>query len=127
MIRSDIADWTEKRKYRRVPVCFHLRYSPEGARETEVSVGEEERQASIVNISEGGLAILTDRAVPEMTKLDLRFDLSRQDKTVSSISAVGQVCHNLPLLDRSRFHVGIEFIMIKDADRERIAQFVRLR
>lgn len=118
---------TEKRKFPRIPVHFLLRFRATGGYDSDVKVGTEGRQATVYNISEGGLGILSDVPIPEETKLDLEFHLQRQNKPPISISAVGQVCYNIPLPDEKHHHTGIEFIMIKKKDRDLISSFVRVR
>jgi c-di-GMP-binding flagellar brake protein YcgR len=117
----------EKRKFQRVPVAFFLRYHSSGTCDCDAVVGVEARRAAVINISEGGLGLLTEDPIPEETKLDLEFHLEDQGKPLSVISAVGQVCYNILSADRKKYHTGIEFIMIKEKDRERVASFVRAR
>jgi c-di-GMP-binding flagellar brake protein YcgR len=117
----------ENRKFRRVSVMFYLRYRAEGACACDVKVGKEGQQATVVNISEGGLAILTENPIPEMTKLDLEFHLALEEKELPPVVAVGQVCYNFPLSDQARYQTGVEFIMIKEKDRALIGDFIRAR
>ena len=117
----------EKRICRRVPVSFFLKYLSNGICDCHAKVGVEGRQAAIINIGEGGVGILTDTPIPEETKLDLEFYLETEKKSPELISAVGQVCYNIPLVDKDHYHTGVEFIMIKEKDRKSIASFVRAR
>lgn len=117
----------ENRKSRRIQVSFYLKYCVEGTCECDVKVGKEGQRATVVNISEGGLAILTERPIPEMTKLDMEFHLALEEKEMSSVAAVGQVCYNFVLMDQTHYQTGIEFIMIKEKDRALIGDFIRAR
>src|SRR5512135_178555 len=101
----------ENRRSPRVPVSFHIWYRLEGGREDRAMIGAEERRAMIVNISAGGLAILSDTLIPEETKLDLKFHLTTPEKKSTPLSAIGQVCYNFLLEDRVHYHTGVEFIM----------------
>ena len=66
-------------------------------------------------------------ALPEMTKIDIDFVLTVGDKNIQPIHALGQVCYALSLVDQIHYHMGIEFIAIKEKDRKAIAAFVQSR
>lgn len=117
----------EKRKSRRVEVLFDLVYKVGATPAVSVKVGDKDKYATTMDISEGGMAIMTDYSVPVLTELDITFHLIYKDHQTPPMSAIGRVCYISVAANRKGYRLGIEFIKIKDEDRKRIIDFVRAR
>lgn len=91
-----------------------------------MKVGDEERRATLLNISEAGMAILTDKEIPEATELEMLFNLNPKDAPApSSMYVVGRIRHVTGGTQEEGCRLGIEFIDIADEDRRAIAEFIR--
>jgi c-di-GMP-binding flagellar brake protein YcgR len=115
----------ERRKHSRVPVDLNVAYRVKSPAQVKIKIAGAEKDATVVNISEGGMAFIADHELPEMTKLDIRFHIQLRGGRESVISCVGQVCYSFLLADYQRYHTGIEFIMIHDKEKRLIADLVR--
>lgn len=124
--RSNNNDWAEKREFKRAPVNFFLSYKVcQPLAEGEVP---KEEVAQAIDISEGGMGILTSVKPPSSpgqdTLLSLNFDLTMRDGSTRAISAVGAVRYSIMLFDQAKNRVGLQFVKIDDKDKEIIAAFV---
>ena len=117
----------ERRRYPRVPLDLDVVYTVNAPPEVKFRIAGEERNATMLNISEGGMAFITDHELPEMTKLDISFHIRLRNGRRSVINCVGQVCYSFLLADYHRYHMGIEFISICDKEKRLIVDFVRSR
>ncbi len=115
----------ERRKHLRVPVDLSVSYSVKPPAQVQIKIDGQQRDATMVNVSEGGMALVIDCALPEMTKLDIRFQLHPKRGRPVVVTCVGQVCYNFLLADYHRYHTGIEFIMIRDEEKRLVADFVK--
>lgn len=122
---EDMRPGLERRKYLRVPVDLHIVYAVNAPAQVKMKIAGKEEAATMINISEGGMAFIADHELPETTKLDIRFHVQRRQGPSTVITCVGQVCYSFLLADYHRYHTGIEFVMIRDAQKRLIADFIR--
>jgi len=120
-----IHKYREKRRFPRVCVQFDLIYKLNKLPEIHMRVGDEERSASLMSISESGMAILTDRSIPEATELEILFHLIFKDRQTPAMYAVGQVKHCTEVAAEKEYRLGIEFLDIDENDKNTIAEFIR--
>ncbi len=83
----------------------------------------------MVDLSEGGMAILANYSVPASTVLLMRFTLFRVNKEDVSfyrpISITGEVRYNT-MIDKDLYRIGICFTKIEEKDRCEISDFVKM-
>ncbi len=120
------SDWkmADRRKHPRIACDFDIRYRLNDQPDVRVRLDEHEKPASMVNISQGGLAFVTDSPLCEGEELTIKFNFEAAGQS-RSISVVGRVCYCIGLADQQSCRVGIEFIGLKDADQEAIAGLIR--
>ena len=80
------------------------------------------------DLSESGMAILTNFDIPISTVLQIKFTLintnARDEKRIRSIEMSGEVRNNT-ITDKKIHRLGIKFQHINDADKEAISAFVK--
>ena len=116
--------YREKRRFPRVSVEFDLIYKLNSPPQIVMKIEDQERHASLLSISESGMAIQSDQQIPEATELEMLFHLIFKDRQTPPMYAVGQVRYNNLLPGSKGYRIGIQFINIDEADRKTIADFV---
>ena len=118
----------DRRKFKRLQINITVIYRVREPLIARIVIGDNEIEASALNLSQGGIALVTSRNVPCETVLDIRFSLSKMDpKGLVSLYAPmkisGQVRSNLKLSE-DEFRLGICFVEINAKDKAKIAEFV---
>ncbi|MCM8801145.1 MAG: PilZ domain-containing protein [Candidatus Omnitrophica bacterium] len=120
----------ERRRFRRVPVDFIVIYQVNEPLVVKMSIGwDTEVEAMMLDLSEGGMAVLTNYYIPKDTVLSLRFtlvnlSLSDQEK-IRMMRIVGNVRYAI-LIGNNEYRIGICFTEISDSDKKAISDFVKL-
>jgi len=118
----------EKRRFKRARVSMTVVYRANQPLSARMLTADKEVQATIVDLSEGGMAILTNYAVQADTVLMMRFTLFRVDKEDVSfygpVSITGEVRYNT-MIDKDLYRVGISFTEISQEDQRQIVDFVK--
>lgn len=117
-------NYREKRRFPRVCVQFDLIYKLNKLPEIRMRMEDEERSASLISISESGMAISTDRFIPEATELEILFHLIFKDRQTPPMYAVGQVRYCTEVAAQNGYRLGIEFLNIDESDKKTIAEFI---
>ncbi len=119
----------EKRQFRRARVSLTVVYRANEPLSVRMLTADKEIQATMVDLSEGGMAILTNYSVPESTVLAMRFTLFKVNKEEVSfygpVSITGEVRYST-MIDKDFYRVGICFTEIDERDRREIADFVKM-
>jgi len=108
-------------------VQFDLVYKLNKLPEIRMRIGDEERSASLMSISESGMAILTNRSIPEATELEILFHLIFTDRQTPPMYAVGQVRYCTEVTAEKEYRLGIEFLNIDENDKKTIAEFIKTK
>jgi c-di-GMP-binding flagellar brake protein YcgR len=121
----------EKRRFKRVKVSFVVFYRVNFPWSVRLLVGEKEVDAMALDLSEGGLAILTNYNISVSSRVMIKFILLddyaiRREMRSKSMEVQGEVCYSF-LTDEKAFRIGIRFINIAPEDRNFIAGFVKKR
>ncbi len=119
----------ERRRFKRLRASFLIVYRIRKPWEVLKQIGPKERVAVMYDISEGGMAILTNYDIPLATTLSLRFTLINPhiagDNRVRTLDAIGDVPYNIHL-EKNEHRLGVCFTNISDGDRSAIANLVRM-
>ena len=120
---------SERRKAERVRVNITVAYQIEKPISIKMLIGEEEVEATIVDISEGGLAILTKHDLPMETLLVVEFMLIRSEKETSfkyyeSVKIKGEVKSSIVLAE-DKYRLGVAFKGLGEESKFKIAAFVK--
>jgi len=121
----------ERRKHERLKVEFTLNYRVDSPLEVRMSIGwDSEVDALMVDLSEGGMAILTSCDIPVSSVLSINFTLINltaieDEERIKTLSITGEVRSNFTV-DKTDRRLGIKFTQISQKDKEAIAEFVRM-
>lgn len=120
---------SEKRISPRIKVEFIVTYKVEKPIEVYMWVGKKEVDALILDLSEEGMAILTDRNIPAPSILSMEFTLinlyANEGKRVKTMRISGEVRYSI-LSKKNNYRLGISFMQIVKKDKDAIANFVKM-
>jgi len=120
----------EKRKYKRVNVSFTVVYEVNSPLSVRMKVNNREVNAIALDLSEGGIAVLTSYDIPKSTQVKVKFIIFNEDALSTKersrwIEVKGEVRYGCSTKENA-FRVGICFMDISASDRAFIAEFVRM-
>ena len=118
----------ERRKSERVDAAFTLTYSIEKSYTLHISMGQADNIETImVNLSDLGMAIVTNYDIPKGAHLYIKFNLINMrlsgDDRWRFMKITGEAVSNVTLPDESH-RIGIRFKKISEEDKEAIGNFV---
>lgn len=118
----------DRRRFKRLDLNITVFYKVHEPLHIKLMVGDKEIEATILNISEGGIGLLTHYNIPTWTALFIKFNLSRMNKlgiikTYGPMNIKGEVRSNVSL-EKDEYRLGICFIDIDPKDKTTIADFV---
>ena len=120
---------SERRGSPRVRVDFILTYKVDKSTEAQIWIGDKEANALMLDLSNNGVAILTDYDVPVSTSLLIKFTLinlyANTDERISTIEVTGEVKSNILSKDNEH-RLGIIFTNIAKQERHAISTFVEM-
>ncbi len=119
----------ERRKFKRVNVNFTLIYRVGASLSAQIAIeGNTDIDALMLDLSQVGLAFLTNYSIPQETNIMLKFTLinfsSNIEGSTVKLDVVGKVVSNIKIKERE-YRIGINFIQITQEDKDAIAEFVR--
>lgn len=122
----------ERRRSKRLEANFTFVYQIDKPLSVRMKLGWDSHiDALMVDLSEHGMAILTDNNIPVDTVLSMKFTLinselkENDENRVRSMEIVGKVCSNI-LQEKEEYRLGISFTQIDPQDRLAIANFVKM-
>ena len=125
LVRTD----SERRKHRRLSVNFIVIYRVHQPFEVVMVVGNREISAMMVDLSEGGMALVTEYDIPAETRLLLHFTLINPYGVTAdrakTMEIDGSVRYNIAL-GKHEHRLGVCFQDVPSDDAQSIASFVRL-
>jgi c-di-GMP-binding flagellar brake protein YcgR len=119
----------ERRKYWRIPINFLVIYNVSRPIDVIMIVGSRIKTAVMLDLSEGGTAILTNYDIPVATILLLKFilvnTLAHGEDRIRAMEMEGETRYNT-LEEKNAHRLGICFTQIDKEDRAAIANLVSL-
>jgi c-di-GMP-binding flagellar brake protein YcgR len=121
----------EKRHFQRIDVSFWVEYTLNNELAVQMNVGSMAMEAQALDLSEGGIAILTGLEIPVLSIVNLRFDIplsivDPDEGPGGPIKVEGEVRYNFFVKDKNAYRIGISFINLSNEGRRAIADFVRV-
>lgn len=121
----------ERREFKRLKINITIVYRVNKPSHIKVLVGEEEVEAVTLDLSQGGMSILTKYDIPVLAILSIEFMIYNIDglnkfRFYKSIKVIGEVRTNIPG-ENNDYRVGIIFTKIDQEDKLEIANFVQRR
>ena len=125
---TDGLEGSERRKSERIDVAFTLTYSVEKSYILHVSLGLVDNvEAVMVNLSDLGMAIITNYDIPRGAQLYIKFNLINMrlsgDERWRFMKITGEAVSNVSLPDENH-RIGIRFNKISEEDKSAIRNFV---
>jgi len=124
---TDKKDGTENRKFKRARVNLAVIYRVDKPAKVRLTLGGKEFRATMVDLSEGGISLLTDYDIPAESGLLIKFTLFNLEKDDVSfygpMEITGEVRYNIPLGGRE-YRIGILFKHLEDQDCREIVNFL---
>jgi c-di-GMP-binding flagellar brake protein YcgR len=118
----------ERRKYRRYKVKLTVLFHKDASVEARLRAGEKESEATMIDLSEGGLSILTGTDVSEGTTIWVKFSLTRVENECvnfyGSIELRGEVRNKVQI--GHGYRLGISFQKVDERNRREIVDFLNL-
>jgi c-di-GMP-binding flagellar brake protein YcgR len=120
----------ERRRFKRAEVNFIVFYKVKSPLTIHMRFGDTEINALALDVSEGGMAVLTDYDLPALSIVTVRFimlddNAPNVESRTRSIEVKGEVRYNFFIEEEREYRLGIQFIGLSDEDRNFIANFVK--
>ena len=119
----------ERRRLPRVRAEFIVIYRVNRPLKVLMLIGTREVNALMLDLSEGGMAVVTDYDIPVSTILLIKFTLINlhvaKDEQVRVMEIIGEVRNNI-LSKKDEHRLGIYFTRIAEEDKSAIATFVKM-
>lgn len=119
----------ERRQFDRLKVNITVVYQVDKPIKVKMLVGKEEVEAAILDLSEGGISILTEYNIPAYTHLSIEFMLYRLEKATNfklyaSLRVKGEVKYSFAS-EGNKYRLGVCFKDLDDESKSMIAKFVK--
>lgn len=119
----------ERRKFKRVKVNFTLTYRAGAPLSTRITIdGNNAVDALMLDLSQEGMAFLTNSNIPMGTPVMLRWTLIdfsvNNDERVKNMDMTAKVVSNAKV-SAGEYRLGIQFTQISSEDENVIAEFVK--
>lgn len=76
--------WNDRRRFQRLTMNLCVNYRVIKPLELRMKLGDQDVEAEMIDISSGGMAIVTDNNIPSSSVLHLKFSLFKIDKNSGS-------------------------------------------
>lgn len=118
----------ERRKYPRIDLNLNIYYRIRNPRSIVILLGDEEVEAASLNLSEGGIALVTECNIPVGTLISMKLALAndtryRRFSPYGPMEMSGQVRSNT-LLPQAKNRLGVYFMEMETRDRHTLRNFV---
>ena len=119
----------ERRRHKRIKMSAILIYRVNQPWKLIMFIGDREINALMADLSEAGMAILTDYDIPVLAILSIKFTLINtyaydDNNRVHAMEMKGEVRNNV-LLETKEYRIGINFTQISEQNKRAIADFVK--
>ncbi len=120
----------DRRKFQRLELNITVYYRIKEPLNIKVMVGDKEIEATMLNISAGGMGIVTKLNIPAYSIILIKITLAKMDKqgklsSSEPMEVVGEVRYNV-LEDDKQYRLGIRFIGIEKQDQVKIENFIKI-
>ena len=120
----------ERRGFQRTRIKFLVLYKVNEPLNVRLQIGDRLINAIAVDLGAGGMAVLSNFAVPVDTIVNLQFTLVNEEEAKDedrcrTIDIRGEVRYNQPTKDKA-YRLGIRFLDMSAGERNFIIKFVAL-
>ena len=125
---TDSYNGPERRRFKRFKVKLTVLFRKDAAVEARLRAGDQESEATMIDLSEGGVSILTGADIAEGTRLWIKFTLTRAENEginfYGSIELSGEVRNKISI--GHGYRLGIFFQKVDEKSRKEITDFLNL-
>jgi c-di-GMP-binding flagellar brake protein YcgR len=118
----------ERRRHKRVKVNFIIIYRIRKPLKILMFIGYKEVSTLMLDLSEGGMAIVTNYDIPVSGVMVIKFTLidayAQKNDRVRTMEITGEVRNNRQA-EKGEYRLGVSFTQISEEDRLAIAKFVK--
>ena len=120
----------DRRRFQRLELNITVYYQIKEPLNIKVMFGDKEIEAMMLNISAGGMGMLTKFNIPARSTLLIKITLAKMDKQgkvsfYGPMEVVGEVKYNV-LEEDKQYRLGIRFIKVERQDQVEITNFVKM-
>ncbi|MFH1413487.1 MAG: PilZ domain-containing protein [Candidatus Omnitrophota bacterium] len=115
----------EKRRHKRYKVNLNVLYRSDNPLAVQLRNEENERRATMADMSEGGMSIITNLKIAEGTDLYIRFLLVESEEESGIIDFVGKIRYN-KMITSDSYRIGISFEELDKISRIEIHHFLKM-
>jgi|WetSurMetagenome_2_1015567.scaffolds.fasta_scaffold877750_2 hypothetical protein len=119
----------EKRKFKRIKVNLSVFFRLAKPATISLLIGNKEVKGTMLDLSEGGVSLLTNYDIPKATGLLIKFTLFKVEVSdvlfYGPMEIEGEVSYSLSLA-KNEYRLGICFKKIKRDDLSEIANFIKI-
>lgn len=121
----------DRRKFPRLKASISIVYQIDKHSSVHVLIEDKEVDATTLDLSQEGMAILTDLDIPILALLAIEFMIYKIDeknnfKFYKAIKVLGHVRSNV-LLENNTHRIGIYFSKVNEEDKKEIADFIKYK
>lgn len=125
--RKNQQEDSDRRFHKRLEFNIAVTYRIAHPLIARIVIGDMEVASTMLNLSHGGMAIITQYNIPEWTKLDLKFRLTRMDKEgnitfYDPVEILGEVCSNI-YMGNDTYRLGVCFTKVSAKNKAEMARF----
>ena len=117
----------ERRVFKRLRVNLAIVFRVDKTSKMRMQIENKDIRATMIDLSEGGVSILTNYDIPEGSVLSMKFTLFKVDSEDVSfygpMDIVGEVRYH-HILANDEYRLGIVFNKVEKDDRGEIASFI---
>jgi c-di-GMP-binding flagellar brake protein YcgR len=127
---ADKLSSSEQRRFKRTKINLSVIFRLARPAAIRLLVGNKEIRATMLDLSEEGLSMLTNYDIPMATALLIKFTLFKVENDDVSfygpMEISGEVRYNMPL-GGNEYRLGIYYKKIKAQDKIEIANFLKIK
>ena len=121
---------SEQRRFKRMKINLSVIFRLARPAAIRLLVGNKEIRATMLDLSEEGLSMLTNYDIPKSTALLIKFTLFKVENDDVSfygpMEILGEVRYNMPL-GGNEYRLGIYYKKIKAQDKIEISNFLKIK
>jgi len=119
----------ERRKFKRKTASFVVTYSVDSSLLVQLQKGKQTSEATALDFSQSGMAVLTEFSIPRGSLVDMRFVIpqpaeAQESEQGRSIQVIAEAIYSFVSEDNKQYRLGLRFLGMKLEDREFIAHFL---
>jgi c-di-GMP-binding flagellar brake protein YcgR len=114
--------FSEKRTYKRMSKNFAITYQIMSSTSEITEYSEEGKIADCLNLSTGGVGLITDENLSVGQIIEIKFVLEGKGRSITTCAEVRWAKHDDKI---NKYREGIEFLALKEEDKNLIKKIIK--